>query len=153
MWFNPDLVIIELESESREDVLLNLGNQLVKGGYVKGDFIESVLARESNFPTGLPTKPFGIAIPHTDADKVIDPQLAFASLKTPVTFNTMGSANEEIEVKLVFMLALNNPEEQLKSLQRLTEIFQDEEMVLKLSQAKNAEEVNELMESSEKARF
>jgi len=151
MKLNSELVMIELDSASKEEVLKTLGNQLHENGYVTEDFVESILQREKNFPTGLPTTPFGVAIPHTDADKVIEPQMAFASLKNPVPFQAMGSGGDKVEVSLVFMLALNKPEDQLQTLQKLTGLFQDEEMVVKLRQIKSTEEFNELMNSVENA--
>lgn len=151
MKLNSELVLIGLDLDSKEDVLKALGNLLFENGFVKEDFIESVLQREENFPTGLPTSPFGVAIPHTDADKVIEPQMAFALLEQPVPFHAMGSTGEKVDVRLVFMLALNNPEDQLLALQKLTGIFQDEEMVVKLSQIKSKEAFNRLMDSVEHA--
>ncbi|MFD1449061.1 PTS sugar transporter subunit IIA [Oceanobacillus profundus] len=141
------LIMVELETDTKEEAITMLGNQLYECGYVKDDFVESVLKREKEFPTGLATSPFGVAIPHTDGDKVIESQVAFASLKEPVKFHAMGSLNEEIDVKLIFMLALNDPMEQLEMLQKLTGMFQDEEMVSRLGKIQDTNEFNELIES------
>lgn len=76
---------------------------------MKDSFAENVLKREEVFPTGLLINDVGIAIPHTDAEHVNDSQIAFMSLKTPVTFYEMGTADKEISVSLIFMLALKEP--------------------------------------------
>ncbi|WKA56618.1 PTS sugar transporter subunit IIA [Planococcus shixiaomingii] len=102
MKIDKELVEIGLEANSKEDVLRILGNRLVKAGFVKEGYIESVLSREKNFPTGLPTVPFGVAIPHTDGDMVHVSKIAFASLKKPVKFFAMGRNDELIDVKMVF---------------------------------------------------
>lgn len=136
------LVVIELEAGSKEEVLTLLGTKLIEQGFVKEGFIESVLKRETSYPTGLPTSPFGVAIPHTDGDMVNHSKIAFASLKEPVKFNAMGQGADLVDVKLVFMLALQNPDDQLETLQKLVGLFQDPETVVKLAQVKSAEELN-----------
>lgn len=139
------IIMVGLETDTKEEAITILGNQLYKNGYVKDNFVESVLSREKEFPTGLATSPFGVAIPHTDGDKVIEPQIAFASLKDPVKFKSMGSMDEEIDVKLIFMLALNDPMEQLETLQKLTSVIQDKEMVSKLGVTQDTKELQELI--------
>ncbi|CDO03524.1 EIICBA-Mtl [Oceanobacillus picturae] len=145
MKINPELIYPNIECQTKEEVLKFVANQLVKSGYVTEKFVESILEREEVFPTGLPTLPFGVAIPHTDADKVMEPIIAFASLKNPVKFKAMGNSGADVEVKLIFMLALDNPEAQLQTLQQLTSIFQNEEMVKKLAEVNSSEEFTSVM--------
>ncbi|NAP00674.1 PTS sugar transporter subunit IIA, partial [Halomonas sp. MG34] len=73
------------------------------------------------------------------------PIIAFASLKNPVKFKAMGNSGSDVEVKLIFMLALDNPEAQLQTLQQLTSIFQNEEMVKKLAEVNSSEEFTSVM--------
>ncbi|HLR68652.1 PTS sugar transporter subunit IIA [Virgibacillus alimentarius] len=140
MRFEDDLVLLQLESKTKEEVISKLGNQLQKNAYVTEDFVKSVLQREEHFPTGLPASPYGVAIPHTDPNKVVQSQIAFASLKNPVIFYTMGPVQYKIEVKMVFLLALKKSNEQLNMLQNLTGVLQHENMVKKLGDAKNVEQ-------------
>ena len=148
MRVEKELAIIELEANSKEEALRLLGSRLIEQGYVKEDFIESLLEREKNYPTGLPTEPFGVAIPHTDGDRVHKSTVAFASLKNPVKFLMMGTDDKLVEVKLIFMLALKSPDDQLEMLQKLMELIQDPEMVSKLVQVKSADELNGLVEDN-----
>lgn len=148
MRVEKELAIIELEANSKEEALRLLGSRLIEQGYVKEDFIESLLEREKNYPTGLPTEPFGVAIPHTDGDRVHKSTVAFASLKNPVKFLMMGTDDKLVDVKLIFMLALKSPDDQLEMLQKLMELIQDPEMVSKLVQVKSADELNGLVEDN-----
>lgn len=148
MRVEKELAIIELEANSKEEALRLLGGRLIEQGYVKEDFIESLLEREKNYPTGLPTEPFGVAIPHTDGDRVHKSTVAFASLKNPVKFLMMGTDDKLVDVKLIFMLALKSPDDQLEMLQKLVELIQDPEMVSKLVQVKSADELNGLVEDN-----
>jgi len=146
---DQELALIELKADSKEEVLTLLGNQLQGKGFVKEGFVESVLKREASYPTGLPTQPYGVAIPHTDGNMVNESKIAFASLKNPVKFMAMGQGDVAVEVKLVFMLALKNPEDQLETLQKLVGLFQNPETVSQLAGVKDAEELNELVASKE----
>lgn len=146
---DQELALIELKADSKEEVLTLLGNRLQGKGFVKEGFVESVLKREASYPTGLPTQPYGVAIPHTDGDMVNESKIAFASLKDPVKFMAMGQGDVAVEVKLVFMLALKNPADQLETLQKLVGLFQDPETVSQLAGVKDAEELNELVAGKE----
>ncbi|CEG23730.1 putative licABCH operon regulator [Planococcus massiliensis] len=145
MEIEKELVAIELEIDSKESVIAFLGNRLLEKAYVKEGFVESVLKREETFPTGLPTIPFGIAIPHTDGDMVNESKIAFATLKNPVKFLAMGQSGELIDIKVVFMLALKEPAAQLATLQKLVGLFQNPETVSKLAAITSAEELNDLI--------
>src|SRR5690625_515603 len=140
MRIDESLVLFNLEVDSKEEVIQILGSQLYKKGYVTDGFVKGAIDREKQFPTGLPTSPYGIAIPHTDSDKVIKAQIAFANTKTPIKFRSMSNANEEVNVNIVFMLALNNPEDQLDMLQKLMAMFQNEETVKKLGEVRGFDE-------------
>lgn len=146
---DKELTLINVEAASKEEVLELLGNKLLDKGFVKEGFVKSVLQREASYPTGLPTQPYGVAIPHTDGDMVNESKIAFASLKNPVRFTAMGQGDVEVEVKLVFMLALKNPADQLETLQKLVGLFQDAETVSQLAGVKDAEELNGLVASKE----
>jgi len=142
-----ELIKIGLEPVSKEEVLTELGNLLAEKGFVKEGFTESVLSREKSFPTGLPTIPFGVAIPHTDGDMVHESKIAFASLKEPVKFFAMGRNDELVDVRLIFMLALKSPEDQLDMLQKLVGLFQNPDTVIQLAEAKDTEAVNEIVKN------
>ena len=145
MKITNELMFIGLDSRKKEGVLEYMGNQLYKSGYVTEGFVAGVTEREENFPTGLPTMPYAIVIPHTDSDKVIESTIAFATLKNKVPFKVMGDSESEVDVKIVFMLALNDPNQQLETLKKLTGIFQDEKMVAKLGDVKNVEDCSKLI--------
>lgn len=132
MMFNESVVNFHVDSSSQEELLINLSNQLLGKGVVKSTFVTGIIEREKKYPTGLPVQPLGVAIPHTDNEHVIKEQIGFASLKNPVKFKIMGSDNEYVDVSLVFMLALKHPEKQLEMLQKLINIFQNEDVLREL---------------------
>ena len=82
----------------------------------------------------------GIAIPHTAVNYVNKGKIAIARLVNKVPFHQMGNDDEEVDVKLVFMLAVDNPERHLTKLQSIVEVIQDESILMRLLNAKTEEQ-------------
>ncbi|MCC0633886.1 PTS sugar transporter subunit IIA [Clostridioides sp. ZZV15-6388] len=126
---SSNLIFKDIEVSSNEDALKFLGRRLFEEQYVKKSYIEAVIAREKKYATGLPTGSYGVAIPHTDIVHVNEPGIAIGILNEPVKFIMMGTDDTEIDVKVIFMLAVKEPQEQLQLLERLMTIFQDENIL------------------------
>ncbi len=145
MFFDKKISIFQGEFESREQALESIADLLVEKQLVGTCFKKNILEREVTFPTGLPTVPYGVAIPHTDADYVTTQQIGFASLKKPIEFQMMGNSNEKVEVSLIFMLAIKNADEHLGMLQKLIEIIQSEESVKDLMSCTSQRELDKVL--------
>lgn len=137
---DESLIIPNLEVNDRKEVIRLLGKKLVAKGYVSDEFIQSVLEREERFPTGLPTK-VPVALPHTDAKYCSHSALAVATLKKPVLFKEMDDPNKKLNVKMVFLLALNDRDSQTKWLQALIKLFQSKKFSEKVLLSKNRTEI------------
>lgn len=109
-----------------------LARPLIADGHVVATFAEHVLAREENFPTGLPTEPVGVAIPHTDHQFVRENAIAVGLLAQPVLFADMGGEPDPIPVRIVFLLALSESNKQLNVLGWIMELIQDGEFLQSL---------------------
>jgi PTS system galactitol-specific IIA component len=141
-FYNP----IEENNCSKEKILEEMARFLQKKGYVKDTFINAILEREKIFPTGLQTKDINVALPHADAEHVIKPAIVISILKKPIIFNVMGENDKEIPVKIIFMLALNKPHDQLLMLQQLMNLFQKEGSLEKIIQAEDYNTSKTLLE-------
>lgn len=126
MLFDKEVILFNQDASDNVSALTQLADTMHTKGVVTDEYKDALLKREESFPTGLMTQTIGVAIPHTDPDKVIEPQIGFMSLKHPVTFHQMGD-NAEIQVKLIFMLALKKSDDQLSMLQKLMALFQNQE--------------------------
>lgn len=132
---NENLILVNAEATSREEILNNLSKLLYKYGYVKDTFRQALLKREDNFPTGIRTNVVGVAIPHTDAKHVIKPALAVATLNNPVLFKSMDDPLKEILVKTVIVMAIKEPDLQLRALQKVMKILQNKDALKKIQLA------------------
>lgn len=138
---HEDLVLLNYEADSKEELLVRLSSILREKGYVKDSYTEGILKREEIYPTGLVTDGVKVAIPHTDAIHVEKPAILVAVLNKPVTFKEMGSNVNDVEAEMIFMLAVKNPDHQVSTLSKLMSIFSDKEKLLGIYNSKSTKEV------------
>jgi len=125
------VIVLDFEAQDRTEALEVLAQKFVDQKIVQTSFINAVLKREEKFPTGLATETIGVAIPHTDVQHVIRSQIGIMRLKSPVNFFQMGDG-KNVPVKIIFMLALTKPHEQLEMLQKLIGLIQDDRLLTKI---------------------
>ncbi|MNI84124.1 Phosphoenolpyruvate-dependent sugar phosphotransferase system, EIIA 2 [compost metagenome] len=70
------------------------------------------------------------------------------SLKEPVIFKDMVDEKNEIKVSAIFMLGLLKSEQQIDILQKLVDLFQDQEMLKKVIACTNIEEFKSIMKKA-----
>jgi len=68
-------------------------------------------------------------------------------LEKPVTFEMMASKDVFLEVELIFMLAIKQPENQLEMLQKLMLLCQDEKNLQLLKSKEKVVEVEQLLKT------
>lgn len=141
-----DLVVNDLEARSAEEVFGKISPILLEGGFVEKSFFNGLVDRESKFPTGLLLGKYNVAIPHTDAVHVKKPAIAIATLKSPVKFNSMDG-NGSVNVNIVFTMALNEPHSQILMLQQLMFLIQNESVLKNMIQAKDSDEIYDIVSS------
>lgn len=143
----PENIIFfdEQEELSSAYILEKISTRLYENDYVKESYIQAIKDRELIFPTGLNTTTFGIAIPHTDSKHVNEATIAVGILRHPVTFQEMGAEDVEVSVRLVFMLAIKEPDKQLETLQSVIALIENEDKMNALVHSKNEFDVIQLL--------
>lgn len=133
IYLSDSLVQIDLNANTDLDVLKQLSELLIKNGVVKTSFRQAIQNREREFPTGLPFENIGVAIPHTDTEHVITQSLAIGILKNPVKFRVMGGDIDDfVDVKIIFMLAIKEPHQQIEFLQSIVNLMQNHQKLSEL---------------------
>lgn len=148
MYLDEHLVDLEIEASDNFSALAALAGCLEKNQCVNGEFSRAIQEREKEFSTGLPLEHVGVAIPHTDSEYVYKQSMAIGILKEPVMFEMMGLPEVLVPVKIMFMLAIKEPKKQLEFLQALIDMFQKDEQVLAIVQAKTAAEAVKRMKQN-----
>ncbi|MCM3799933.1 PTS sugar transporter subunit IIA [Caldibacillus thermoamylovorans] len=141
---NEDLIEFGLDVSNFQEAFLIMGQNFIKHKFVKETYPNALIEREKAYPTGLLTSSIGIAIPHTDPIHVIKGSMGIGVLKRPVIFKTMDT-REEMEVSVIFMLAITHPSAQLKMLQKVIEIIKDDKTLLRIKESQNKKEILNLV--------
>ena len=145
---DEDLIYRNIDFKTSREIETFLADQLYENGYVKDGYKKALLEREQKFPTGLPSSQPAIAIPHANADLVNKTTLAVATLKEPVEFKNMGNTKEDIPVRIVIMLVIAEPHSQVKMLQKVADIVQNEELRKEFLRAETKQKLLQLVQSA-----
>jgi len=146
---NSGHILPGLEAADARDAIQRLSDRLVETGHVTPGFAEDVWKREQTFPTGLPTEPLAVAIPHADPDHVERSAVCVGVLKDPVSFGQMGTDGSTLlEVRLVFLLAIKEREKQVEMLGQLITLIQSPSLLEGLTTAAGPEEALKLIHAT-----
>lgn len=140
MYLDENLAFFHENFDNQDELLEFLGQKLINSGVAKKNYIRELKVREKEYPTGIKTETYGVAIPHTDNEYVNTSQIAYLSLKEPVEFENMDGSGK-VQVSLVIMLALDGQEEQLNMLQKLMLLFADAENLEKIYACDNQKDL------------
>lgn len=143
------LIFIDLEAKTTDEVFETLGGALTEQGYGKDSYVQALKDREKDYPTALDVNGFGIAIPHTAVDHVNKEGTCIGILKDTVRFVEMGSDDDPVDVKAVFMLSVKDPSAHMDYLQRLIGILQDNAVLDALKEAKEADDIIRIIKAKE----
>lgn len=140
----PSCVLLNRTYENSEEIIQAVGAELYNAGFVKETFAQAAIEREKNLPTGLPLAGgLNAAIPHTEIEHVIKPALGLVTLTKEVNFQNMVSPSESVPVRMVFVLALEQPKAQIEMLQEIASVLQNPELVKRLLEATTFEKAIE----------
>ena len=133
-------------------MIRHLSAKLLDAGYVRASFAEAALSREAELPTGLVLGgDIHAAIPHTDVEHVLKPAVALATLPHPVIFRHMIAPDEEVPVRIVFLLALEQPKTQVAMLQEVAGVLQNAELIAELLSASSVAAVQAALARRDRA--
>ena len=114
---DQDLINMELEADSKDDVIKALSKMLYKKGNIKNldEFIKAVYEREAIGETGMGNH---IAIPHGLTNVVLKASVAIGKVKKPVEWESL----DDEPVELIFLIAASTNELEKTHLQMLSQL-------------------------------
>ncbi|RPH25222.1 PTS sugar transporter subunit IIA [Buttiauxella warmboldiae] len=136
-YFLPQLTFLDKYYANSMDYFSSIFFQLKEQGFVQSSFLEAIVAREKTYPTGLPTLPVAIALPHTDPQHVIRPFISVTRLSQPLAWHEMGNNDNTIYVQFIVLLGFIEHGRHLAALQKLMDCLADEEVLQTLREIKN----------------
>ena len=141
-----EMIAVGLDCTNAEDVIRQLASLLIERDCVEDGFAEDVIDREKVYPTGLPTRPVAVALPHADPDHVKKTSLALGVLRSPVAFGEMGSdGSTTVQAKIVILMAIKEREKQVKMLQAIARVFQSPDVLASLAATHHRQEALQVL--------
>jgi len=147
---NNGVILTNLDASNKEEVFKALHEELYKNGNVKESFYNGLVKRENEYPTGLALSNYNVAIPHTDAQHIINSCIAVATLKNPVQFQCMEDESISIDVSVVFMLAMGDAHGHIEMLQKLVSLIQNDSFLENVVNSKDKNEIVQYIIQNEK---
>lgn len=146
---NLEHIQMDMHAVDAEDAIRKLTIPFIRTGHVVHEFADDVWEREQTFPTGLPTQPLAVAIPHADPDHVNKSGVCIGVLRSPISFAQMGTDGSTVlDVHVVFLLAIKEKEKQVEMIQQLMTLIQSPSLVEGLSKAGNASAAMALIQNT-----
>lgn len=142
--FNEDLIFLDLEVSSQDELFNVMNHHLLELGYVNEEYLDALKEREATYPTGLAAPVCSVAIPHVDSRYIHKPGIAFVRVAQPIAYKEMVSDND-LEVKLFFFLLVKNKDEQVQILSKLMGTFADDDFLNQLLQGKTNKEILDIL--------
>lgn len=134
-----DLIDLNMEVKNSDEFFTQITKKLVDKGLVTEDYAQGLIQREKKYPTGLPTQPYAVAIPHADPVYIKEQFIAVIRLKDSIKWCEMATDDVWHDVRLIFVLGFKHDEGHIEVLQTLVNNFQDPSLMEKLL-ASNCEE-------------
>jgi fructose-specific phosphotransferase system IIA component len=134
----PSAIILDLKAKEKVEAIKELSAVLIQQGFIidTEEFFTAILKRENLESTGIGS---GVAIPHARTKGVKNIVLAFGRSSNGVDFSSLDGKSSH----LIFLIAA--PEEKkseyIITLARLSKILRNEEVRVRLNQAKTPDEV------------
>ena len=140
------LAILGQRCKTDMEVLDFAADYLYENGYVHESFREALKERERTYPTGLPTTPYGVAIPHTFPEHVKKEAVLTITLEKPVPFREMGAITDSfVDICCLFVLLLVEEQKQINMLPKLMKLIQDADTIAAIVQSQSQDEVSKLI--------
>jgi len=138
-YFLPQFTFLDKHYNNSTVFFTSLYLLLKEKGYVRDSFLEAIIAREKVYPTGLPTLPVAIALPHTDPQHVIRPFISVTRLSQPIAWHEMGNDDNILHVHFIVLLGFIDHSSHLAALQKLMDCLADEEVIQALREIEDVD--------------
>ncbi|MCC2816944.1 PTS sugar transporter subunit IIA [Lachnoclostridium pacaense] len=143
------LITVSMDVDSKDGIMENMGGRFVELGYCRSSYIQALKDREVEFPTGIDIDGVGVAMPHTDVSHVNRAGIGIATLKKPVAFVHMATDDTLVPVRVVFMLAVDDPQKHLEKIQDILAVIQDKKTLEIIMKAEKTEDIINIIKEKE----
>src|SRR5699024_1696283 len=143
-----ELVIMEVEGNTKDSVLEQLVDQLDQAGKLshKDDFLKAIHAREAQSTTGVGD---GIAIPHAKNEAVKEAAIVFGRSKEGIDYDSLDGQPAQLFFMIAAPEGANNTH--LDALAKLSTILMNQEARQQLKDAQSPDDIIAIIDSFDEA--
>ena len=145
-FINKNLIYQNLELDNQKELFEFMFSELSKENYVEKSYLNAIIEREENYPTGFQIGNIGIAIPHVDSKHVKKNGLFFATLKEDLKFED-AEEDQILDVSIIFGLIIKDHDKHINMLVKLTELFQKDGFLEELKELSCEEKIFNILNS------
>ncbi len=132
-------------SDDWEGALKELAEYALSKGYVKPSYVKALLDREEKYPTGISIpNAVNVAIPHAEVEHVYRQALIIGYGEKPVRFGNIEDPDSTVDVDVILLLIISNPDGYVQFLSKLTLLFQDKDFI-ELARSRRYRELGKLV--------
>jgi len=102
--FFTELIFLDKSFQHNNEFFDFIYPILHEKGYVRQSFLNAIKSRERSYPTALPTKPYVVALPHTDIEHIIKPFISVTRVKNGVPWHEMANNDQVLSADFIFLL-------------------------------------------------
>ncbi|KPG74232.1 PTS sugar transporter subunit IIA [Enterococcus sp. RIT-PI-f] len=148
-YLKKPLLFIQASMATQDELFETISQAALELGWTRADFLQRIKEREQSFPTGIQLGKAGAAIPHTDAECVLQEFVAVVTNKSPIDFSSMEDPEQTVKADIIFILGLNRPHAQLEMLQSLIGLLQNHIVLQQLIDSTNTNEFLETIKQNQ----
>lgn len=139
-----NLIFLNNNFANQEDMFRYVSQVLIENDYVTDQYLEKVLAREQNHPTGFKLKAINVAMPHVDPEYIKKNGLFLVASKNGILFKN-AETDDDLAVNLIFGLLLKESDTHLSFLMKLAGSFQNDSILQQLLNSNNKTEAIKIL--------
>ena len=145
---NTDIIDLEVQGTTKDEVLHNMANVLLKNGYINDVdvFVKDIYEREAEGPTGMGSH---LSIPHGKSNSVLRNGIMIGKTINPIRWESSMSDDGFQDTDLSFLFCVSADKEFARNhmmlLSELAGKLGNDVRVTKLSQAQTKEEIKNLI--------
>lgn len=141
---------VENNHFNKESLIRTTLQRLVRHGYINEPYIDELLSREMEYPTGLQFSSVNIAIPHVDSSNVNKSCLEIVKLRNPVNWESMEDPESMLSVNLVFFIILKENDDHMSVLSSITRMISDDYIAKQLNDDISSKELLDILKKGGK---
>lgn len=141
---DDNIIFLNKNFSSREDMFKSISNELLDNNYVTEQYLEKVIQRENEHPTGFKLKTLNVAMPHVDCEFIKKDGMFVVTSKEGIIFKN-AETDEDLPVNIIFGLLLKQSDTHLTFLMKLASSFSNDMILQKIVESNNKFEIKNIL--------